>query len=449
MISVASAPTQTSTTSGSGSTPSDSNAAPNGSGTFLMEIRTAVSSAVDLKSAKVDPSGSQPKTLDTLATAASSQIDSVKAPANGTSAKGTAASVVNPSMPQGLNLVATVIPNPSTLLVASDHSVPKGSSNGGAPTAKKVDSGASSNAQQISTGTSAVTSPNLLVAITQFQSVQSSPVPKTQAATSSSSTVAVGAMAAAKANTDQPLTSAPSQAKVSSLALPANPANLVQSSGSSLNQVGDLLTKGPQTALQGVSQGTPIGQGTKVDNATIANSQSQPPAANSFEGAINQALNSIPQSVNRPVLVAVDFTQSYSPPTDLSTPLSHIAISLAPHIGSSATVELSMSPANLGPITATLSVDRSSMTVVLGATNPMTQDLLSKHSAMIANELAKSSGLATTIDMSGGRSGGRGDGNQRQSQQPSTSYQSPTPVEQTVQLPQIVIVSAHVVDVTL
>ncbi len=457
MISVASAPTQTSTTSGSGSIPSDSNAASNGGGTFLMEILTAVSSAVDLKSAKVDPSGSKPKTvsanaLDALANATSPQIDSAKTPSNGTPAKGLAASVTKPSTPQGIDLVNTVIPNPSTLLVASDQSVSKGGSKGGATTTKKIDLGASSSAQQTPTDTSTAPSPSLLVAISQFQSAQSSPMTKTQAVTSTASTVSVGAMGATKAKVDQPFVSTPTQAKVSPLALPTNPtipSNFGQSPAASSNQVGDLLTKGPQTALQGAPQGAQIGQGAKVDNVSGANSQGQPPAANSFEGAINQALNSLPQSVNRPVSVAVDFTQSYSPPTDLSTPLSHIAISLAPHIGSSTTVELSMSPANLGPITATLSVDRSSMTVVLGATNPQTADLLTKHSAMIANELAKSSGLATTIDMSGGGSGGRGEGNQRQNQQPSTSYQSPTPVEATAQLPQIVITSAHVVDVTL
>ncbi|MDA8026346.1 MAG: flagellar hook-length control protein FliK [Actinomycetota bacterium] len=467
MISVASAPTQTSTTSGIGSIPSDSNAASNGGGTFLMEILTAVSSAVDLKSAKVDPSGSKPKTvpanaLDALANATSPQIDSAKTPSNGTPAKGLAASVTKPSTPQGLDLVNTVIPNPSTLVVASDQSVSKGGSKGGATTTKKIDLGASSSVQQTPTDTSAVTSPSLLVAISQFQSAQSSPMTKTQAVTLTASTVSVGAMGATRAKVDQPLsnaplqvkgdqplTNAPLQGKVSPLVSPSNPSNFVQIPAASSNQVGDLLTKGPQTALQGASQGALIGQGTKADNVPGANSQGQPPAANSFEGAINQALNSLPQSVNRPVSVAVDFTQSYSPPTDLSTPLSHIAISLAPHSGSSTTVELSMSPANLGPITATLSVDRSSMTVVLGATNPQTADLLTKHSAMIANELAKSSGLATTIDMSGGGSGGRGEGNQRQNQQPSTSYQSPTPVEAMAQPPQIVITSAHVVDVTL
>jgi hypothetical protein len=334
-------------------------------------------------------------------------------------------------------------------VVASDQSVSKGGSKGGATTTKKIDLGASSSVQQTPTDTSAVTSPSLLVAISQFQSAQSSPMTKTQAVTLTASTVSVGAMGATRAKVDQPLSNAPLQGKVSPLVSPSNPSNFVQIPAASSNQVGDLLAKGPQTALQGASQGALIGQGTKADNVPGANSQGQPPAANSFEGAINQALNSLPQTVNRPVSVAVDFTQSYSPPTDLSTPLSHIAISLAPHSGSSTTVELSMSPANLGPITATLSVDRSSMTVVLGATNPQTADLLTKHSAMIANELAKSSGLATTIDMSGGGSGGRGEGNQRQNQQPSTSYQSPTPVEAMAQPPQIVITSAHVVDVTL
>ena len=458
MISVASAPTQTSTVSGSGNVPSDSNAAaPNGSGTFLMEILTAVSSVVDLKTAKVDPSGSQSKVvsakaLDALANATSPQVDGANTPSNGTSAKGTAAEAAKTLTPQGLDLVNTLVPNPTALLVASGSSVSKGGSNGGASTTKKVDAGASSSTQQTSTVTSAVTSPSLLVAIAQFQSVQSKPEARTQTTTSTANTVSVGAMGVAQAKSDQLFTSAPPQEKVSpsaSFVNTANPANFAQSSGLPSNQVGDLLTKGPQTVQQGVSQVTLTEQGAKVDNVSDANAQGQPPAANSFEGAINQALNSLPQSVNRPVSVAVDFTQSYSPPTDLSTPLSHIAISLAPHSGSSTTVELSMSPANLGPITATLSVDRSSMTVVLGATNPQTADLLTKHSAMIANELSKSSGLATTIDMSGGGSGGRGDGSQRQSQQPSTSYKLPTPVESMPQLPQIVITSAHVVDVTL
>ena len=449
MISVATAPTQTQTSNGD--LPSDSSTTTQGSGgSFLLEILNAVSTVVDSKSTKADQSSgnASPKTalqgiidLNTQTNGGGDSNSKLSLALGGIVA--TLAQVA----PQGKDGIVTVIPDANSLLVAGESKVLKGDSKVVDPTSsRKSDAGSSSNSQQTASDQSAI-APNLLVAIAQFQSVQTSAPSKDQPSTSSSS-YALDGSSSIQSKLDQ-IAPATTQAKPTmSTSQPMN-LPLSQMTGDLAIQIGGSNNLDQRSTSQGVVQSNLETSPAKSDGTSAPSTQVQSTPSNSFEGAINQALNSIPATVNRPVSIEVGFTQSYSPPTDLATPLSHIAISLLPHSGGSATVELSMSPANLGPITATLSVDKSTMTVVLGATNQQTAELLTRHSAMIATELSKSSGLATTIDMSNGGGQGRGEGGQRQSQFASPSYSSQSSTDVALPEPQIVITSAHVVDVSL
>ncbi len=472
MITVAPAPAQTTTTSSGGVVSSDPSTSQKGGGTFLTEILSAVSTETVSKPTKVN----QP--LNQIATSAKVSIEVMA----GTSVLGSGGTrengqplalkqvegpLANKGAAKVIDLLATVIPGTSNQLPSSDpktsnqlpSSDPKTSnqlpsshligvkagSNALAAATTKAELVKTSSSQQAQTpAPTDTTAPNLLIAISQFQSVQASssvatkaekPVPNT--------TQAIGVIASVAPQAVQPHVAVQVQSKTPALGLQANASPMAQSPVTGVGQPFGLWSKDLPVVAP---TATPV---AKIDNPTSSNQQPPLPSANSFEGAIGQVLSNLPTSVTRPVSVEVGFTQSYSPPTDLATPLSHIAISLLPHDGGKATVELSMSPANLGPITATLSVDKSSMTVLLGATNQQTAELLTKHSAMIASELSKSSGLTTTIDMSNGGGNRRGDGGQRPNQPSTPTYSSTGSAEVPAQIPQIIITSAHVVDVTL
>ncbi|MDA8196409.1 MAG: flagellar hook-length control protein FliK [Actinomycetota bacterium] len=468
MISVAPSQAQTPTASTNSDVPGDPTSTKGGSGSFLLEILSAVSAPAGSKPTQVGQTngkGNQATLLDALVKPSSNSLVSGDSKAKAASTnKECTANPTSTATSQNLDLVQSMIATEGPLVAAGVQVSSKAeatTSNQVSP--NKVDSGSTSSKQPAPANSQAAAPSNLLAAIAQFQTVQSSLPGKAQPSSSTKGTTSSVGSAQPSSSTkgttpqvaivstnsgqqtvlttqevapnskSQAISSSISQANI-------NTANQVSSPSANTHTVAST-----QTDTQVISSGKPV----KNDASNNVANQIQGPVSNSFEGAINQALNSIPASVNRPVTLEIGVSQSYAPPTDLATPLSHVALSMVPHGGGSATVELSMSPANLGPITATLSIDKASMTVVLGASNQQTADLLSKHSTLIASELSKSSGLATTIDMSNGGSRGREDGGQRQGQPAPVSYRPQSPIETVVPTPKIIITSAHVVDVSL
>ena len=261
MITVAPAPAQTTTTSSGGEGPSDPSTSQKGGGTFLTEILNAVSTEAASKPTNVDQS------LNQIAVSAKVSIEVMAGTpvvvSSGTKGNGqplaskqVEAPLVDKGAAKVIDLLVTVIPGTSNQMPSIDpktsNQLPsshligvKSGSNASAVAAKRADSAKASSSQQAQAPVpTTTTAPNLLMAISQFQSVQASSSVATNAEKPvQNTTQAIGVIASVSPQSIQPQAPVQVQSKTPTSGWQTNASPVAQS---------------PMTGV-----GQPIGLGSK------------------------------------------------------------------------------------------------------------------------------------------------------------------------------------------
>ncbi|CAG4933344.1 flagellar hook-length control protein FliK [Acidithrix sp. C25] len=212
----------------------------------------------------------------------------------------------------------------------------------------------------------------------------------------------------------QPLSSSQSQQEASSKgAAPIDFTSAVMSGSkmtSSSAQIGGSGASGISSTLVGEATKAAASQSHTSGNLTPG-TQNQPSVATvgpSEEKLASLLANFGTIASNDPTSGAPKtLTISFPTPLAPSEAISSAIATLGIKAGMGANVELIITPPNLGPITAHMTIDSGGLVVSLTSSNSATNSLLLRHAGQLTSELTSASGLSTHLDFSQNRSFGQ------------------------------------------